>query len=146
MFNIFKILLIISSIIGFSTYTMAKENFFNEAKKNFDQKNLEKSKFLFQKNIVFNPKDAQSYLYLAKIYNAEENPKEELKNLNTTLILEPDNEEAIFMMIKLQLEKSNYSKVKDLTSDLKIVRTKFCKEIKNINQSLKNIEPKNDTQ
>ena len=80
MFNIFKILLIISSIIGFSTYTMAKENFFNEAKKNFDQKNLEKSKFLFQKNIVFNPKDAQSYLYLAKIYNAEENPKEELKS------------------------------------------------------------------
>ena len=40
---------------------------------------LEESKFLFQRNIVFNPKHAKSYLYLAKIYNSEENEKEEIK-------------------------------------------------------------------
>ena len=59
----------------------AKENFFEEAKTNYDNKKIEVSKFLFQRNIVFNPKDAKSYLYLAKIYNYEENENEEIKNL-----------------------------------------------------------------
>ena len=43
----------------------AKESFFDEAKNKYDKKKLEDSKFLFQRNIVFNPKDAKSYLYLA---------------------------------------------------------------------------------
>ena len=53
----------------FSIESIAKENFYAEAKNKFDKKKLEDSKFLFQRNIVFNPKDAKSYLYLAKIYN-----------------------------------------------------------------------------
>ena len=63
---------------------------------------------MFQRNIVFNPKDAKSYLYLAKIYNSEENEREEEKNLNTTLLLEPNNEEAMFMLINIRLKRSNY--------------------------------------
>ena len=39
----------------------ANNNFFDEAKKKYDEKNLKDSKFLFQKNIVFNPKHAKSY-------------------------------------------------------------------------------------
>ena len=47
---------------------LAKENFFQEAKDLFDKGKIEESKFLFQRNIVFNPKDSKSYLYLAKIF------------------------------------------------------------------------------
>ena len=72
----------------------AKDNFFDEAKNMYDKKKLEDSKFLFQRNIVFNPKDAKSYLYLAKIYKSEENERKEIKYLKTTLLLEPDNEDA----------------------------------------------------
>ncbi len=37
----------------------AKENFFEKAKNKYDEKKLEDSKFLLQRNIVFNPKDAK---------------------------------------------------------------------------------------
>ena len=59
----------------FNITVSAKDNFFDEAKSMYDKKKLEDSKFLFQRNIVFNPKDAKSYLYLAKIYKSEENEK-----------------------------------------------------------------------
>ena len=77
------------------TNTFASENFFDNAKNLYEKKEYEKSKFLFQRNLVFNPKDSKSYLYLAKIYEIEENEKETEKNLNSTLLLEPDNEEAM---------------------------------------------------
>ena len=93
-------------ITNLNNVSTAKENFFSEAKNMYDKKKLEKSKFLFQRNIVFNPKDAQSYLYLAKIYNFEENEREEIKYLKTTLLLEPDNEEALYMLIVIELKKS----------------------------------------
>ena len=94
-----KYLLIIFVIT--SSESFAKENFFNEAKNLFDNEKYEESKFLFQRNIVFNPKDAKSYLYLAKIYETEENEIEKEKNVNTTLLLEPDNEDAMYMLIDL---------------------------------------------
>ncbi len=100
---------------------------------------------MFQKNIVFNPKDAKSYLYLAKIFNLEENEKEEEKNLNTTLLLDPANEEAMYMLINIKLKKSNYSEVQDLKEKFVIICVKLCEKTKEIDNTLKNIEPKNDT-
>ena len=79
--SIFCILLF---YLFFNVEGKAKENFFEKAKSKYDEKEMEDSKFLFQRNIVFNPKDAKSYLYLAKIYNFEKNEREELKNLKTT--------------------------------------------------------------
>ena len=73
-----------------------KNNFFDEAKMLFEEEKYEESKFLFQRNIVYNPKNAESYLYLAKIFNLEENKREEKKYINTTLLLDPKNEEAMF--------------------------------------------------
>ena len=123
----------------------AKENFFNEAKNKYDEKKLEDSKFLFQRNIVFNPKDAKSYLYLAKIYNSEENEREEIKYLKTTLLLEPDNEEALYMLIDIELKKSNFSEVKKLTKNFEIVCSTLCDKTKNINERLKNIDTKDES-
>ena len=123
----------------------AKENFFDEAKNKYDKKKLEDSKFLFQRNIVFNPKDAKSYLYLAKIYNFEENEREEMKYLKTTLLLEPDNEEALYMLIDIELKKSNFSEVKKLTKNFEIICSTLCNKTKNINERLKNIETKDES-
>ena len=131
-------------ITNLNNVLTAKENFFSEAKNMYDKKKLEESKFLFQRNIVFNPKDAQSYLYLAKIYNFEENESEEIKYLKTTLLLEPDNEEALYMLIDIELKKSNFSKVRDLTKNFKIICSTLCDKIQNINERLKNIEAKNE--
>ena len=140
---IFKLIILISFFI--SLEVNSKENFFDEAKKNFDLNKIEESKFLFQRNIVYNPKDAKSYLYLAKIYNIEENEKEEEKNLNTTLLLESKNEEAMYMLINIHLKRSNYSKVKDLKKDFSLICEKLCKKIVIIDENLKNIEPQNES-
>ncbi len=118
----------------------AKENFFEEAKKNYENNKMEVSKFLFQRNIVFNPKDANSYLYLAKIYNHEENEKEEIKNLNTALLLSPDNEEAMYMLINIKLKKSNFAEVRNLTKKFAIVCSKLCSKTSDIEERLKDIE------
>jgi len=118
----------------------AKENFFEEAKKNYENNKMEISKFLFQRNIVFNPKDANSYLYLAKIYNHEENEKEEIKNLNTALLLSPDNEEAMYMLINIKLKKSNFAEVRNLTKKFVIVCSKLCDKTSDIEERLKDIE------
>ena len=139
----YKLIIIFFILINLSNIGQAKENFFKEAKIKFDNKKMEDSKFLFQRNIVFNPKDANSYLYLAKIYNFEENEEEEEKNLQTTLLLDPDNEEAMYMLIKIELKRSNYSQVKKLRDDFSIICSTLCDKIKSINETLKNIEPKN---
>tara|TARA_B100000427_G_scaffold253965_1_gene217447 strand:- start:216 stop:662 length:447 start_codon:yes stop_codon:yes gene_type:complete len=139
-----KFILMFSFIsIFFITNHAISESFFDEAKQKFDQKKYDDSKFLFQRNIVYNPKNAESYLYLAKIYKSEENEKEELKNLNTTLLLDPKNEEAMHLLINYELKKSNYSKVKELKENFSMICQKLCKEINTIEKSLSDIEPKN---
>ena len=139
-----KFILMFSFIgIFFINNHAISERFFDEAKQKFDQKKYDDSKFLFQRNIVYNPKNAESYLYLAKIYKSEENEKEELKNLNTALLLDPKNEEAMHLLINYELKKSNYSKVKELKENFSMICQKLCKEINAIEKSLSDIEPKN---
>ena len=110
----------------------------------FNDKKYEEALFMFERSIVFNPKDSNSYLYLAKIYNIEEDQKKEVKNLEATLLIEPENEEAILMSMKIALEKSNYLKVKDLSKTFGKVCKRLCDENQNILESLDNLEPKNN--
>ena len=67
-----KFILIILIGLNYCITASAADNLFEQAKKKFEKKDYEKSKFLFQRNIVFNPKNAESYLYLAKIFKTEE--------------------------------------------------------------------------
>ena len=143
--KIFKVILfslIASNLYGFSN---AVENFFNQGLELFKEKKYEDARFMFERSIVFNPKDSNSYLYLAKIYNHQENKKKEEKNLDATLLIEPNNEEAILMLMEIGLEKSNYSKVKDLSKTFIQVCKKLCNENKKILETLENIEPKNES-
>ena len=134
-------ILIVFILLTFKALT--KEDFFHEAKVLFDQGKIEESKFLFQRNIVFNPKDSKSYLYLAKIFESEENEIEEEKNINTTLLLEPDNEEAMYMLIDIKLEKSDIKKVEELREKFKIICNSLCPKIDYIDERLSNIDVKN---
>tara|TARA_B110000003_G_scaffold206038_1_gene204910 strand:+ start:78 stop:515 length:438 start_codon:yes stop_codon:yes gene_type:complete len=143
--KIFKKISIFCLLIFFLTQANSKENFFDEALKMYQSKKYEDARFMFERNIVFNPKDAKSYLYLAKIYNHEENQKKEENNLETALLIEPDNEEALLMLMKIALKKSNYSKVKNLSQTFVQVCIILCDENDEIQDSLKNIEPKNES-
>jgi len=123
----------------------SKENFFEEAKKLFNDKKYKESKFLFQRNIIFNPKNAYSYLYLAKIFKIEENISEEEKNLDTTLLLDPKNEEAVYLLMDIEIERSNFTKVKKLKKDFESICSNLCPKISSINEKLKNFDTKNES-
>tara|TARA_B100000676_G_scaffold289505_1_gene322108 strand:+ start:2299 stop:2736 length:438 start_codon:yes stop_codon:yes gene_type:complete len=143
--KILKLISLVVLIVSFQLNSFSKENFFEEAIKLFEKEKFEDARFLFERNIVFNPKDANSYLYLAKIYNLEENQRKEEYNLETTLLIDPENEEAILMLMKIALEKSNYDKVKELSDTFVQVCKKLCNENNEILESLKNLEPSNES-
>ena len=104
----------------------AKNSFFIDGKKLFENKKYKDSKFYFEKDIVFNPKSESSYLYLAKIFKKEENDSLEEGNLNTVLLLNPRNEEAIYLLTLLNIKNSNFSKAKVLIDTFNSVCKKMC--------------------
>ena len=138
-----KYLIYILTLFSFCINAEANNNnFFNEAKDLFEKEKYEDSKFLFHRNIVYNPKDSESYLYLAKIFKIEEDKRQEEKNINTTLLLDPKNEEAMFLLIDMELERSNFSKANELSKDFKKICVEMCEKIAAIESRLKDFERK----
>ena len=143
MIKLLKIFISIICIINFTNISFSKESFYAEGVNLFKNKKYDDAKFLFERSIVLDPKNSESYLYLAKIYKEEKNQKKEEKNLKTTLLIDPTNEEAILMLMKISIEKTNYSKVKELSERCKKVGKNLCKENEQILIDLENLEPKN---
>jgi len=145
MIKIIKLVSVFFVSVIIISSALAENSFFREGKIKYDEKKYEESKFLFQRSIVFNPKDQDSYLYLAKIYKFEDNKREEQKNINTVLLLDPQNEEANYLLMEIELKKSNYSKVKELVENFTKICKKLCDKKPLILESLKNLEPKNES-
>ncbi len=143
--KLFKLITVIITFFMITTSSYAENDFYNQAIKKFNKKDYDEAKFLFERSIVFNPKDANSYLYLAKIFKEKENKSEEEKNLNTTLLLDPSNEDATLRLMDIAIEKSNYSEVKELSEKFVKICKDLCKENDRILESLKDLEPKNDS-
>jgi len=143
--KILKLVTIFFISLNLVSSALAENAFFEKGKIKYNEKKYEESKFLFQRSIVFNPKDQNSYLYLAKIYKFEDNNREEEKNINTVLLLDPKNEEANYVLMEIELKKSNYSKVNDLIENFSNICDKLCDKKNLILKSLKNLEPKNES-
>ena len=143
--KIYKFTLFLYFVINIFNISFSGENFFTKGIKLYNDEKYDDARFMFERSIVLNPKDSGAYLYLAKIYNIEENQKKEEKNLEATLLIEPSNEEAILMSMRVALKKSNYSKVKKLSKTFNKVCNKLCEENKSILETLANIEPTNES-
>ena len=139
-----KFIILFYILINFLNISAGNENYFNKGLELYKDKKYDDARFMFERSIVFNPKDSSSYLYLAKIYNVEEDQRKEEQNLEAALLIEPDNEEAILMSMQIALKRSNYSKVKDLSKTFTKVCKKLCDKNKDILEPLANIEPKNN--
>tara|TARA_B100000427_G_scaffold171561_1_gene142619 strand:- start:1179 stop:1607 length:429 start_codon:yes stop_codon:yes gene_type:complete len=135
----FKTLLI---TLFLCTSIFAKNSFFQEAEKLFKEKKYSQSKFKFEKDIVFNPKNEMSYLYLAKIFNQQKDDFMEEQNLNTVILLNPKNEEALYLLALLNIKKSDYDKSEKLIKDFKQVCSTFCNKESELIKKLENLEPK----
>jgi len=132
---LFFYLIIINSVLS------KQVNFFDEGLKLFEKSKFEKSKMLFEKDIVFNPKNEKSYLYLAKIFHSDENDQEEEINLNNVLIINPQNDEAIYMLTILKIKQSDYDEAKKLISTFNIVCRNFCSKKDEIEKKFEKLKP-----
>ena len=119
-----KLLKVILLFFLLSGELFANSNYFDEGLSLYKKDKLDKAKFKFEQDLVFNPKSENSYLYLSKIFNLQDKKKLEEKNLNTVILLNPKNEEAVYNLAKLKLEESDFKKSKNLIESL----LKFCKE------------------
>ena len=96
---------------------------------------------MFERNLVFDPKNEESYLYLAKIFNKNNNDEEEEINLNNVLLLNPQNDEAIYMLTILKIKQSDYDQAKHLIDKFILVCKSFCSKEDEMQQKLKKLIP-----
>ena len=119
-----KLLKIIFFIILIPSNLSANTDYFSQGLIFYEKNDLEKAKFKFEQDLVFNPKSEKSYLYLSRIFNIQKKKELEEKNLNTVILLNPKNEEAVFNLAKLKLDQSDYKGSKKLLEQL----ISFCKD------------------
>ena len=124
----YKLIYIFLKILFFFFFTLNlsadNKNYFNEGKNLFENNKYDEAKFKFEKDLVFNPKNENSYLYLAKIFHYKKNNSLEEKNLNTVILLNPTNEEATYNLAQLKLKESDFDGSKKLIEKLLV----FCKD------------------
>ena len=129
----YSFLLII--IFVFSSAKAELSNY-DKGKNLFEEKKYDLAKFKFEQDIVFNPKNENSYLYLSKIYNFKKNDDQEEKNLNTVILLNPKNEEAVMNLTLLKIRKSNYDETKKLIKKFQIICKKLCQQTSDLQNKL----------
>ena len=125
-----------------SNYLLAKNKFFEEGLNLYKVKKYNEAKFKFEQDIVFNPKSEMSYLYLSRIFNNFKEKALEEQNLQTVILLNPNNEEAIYYLAKLKLDNSDYKKSKELNNKLMSVCKKLCEKGKKLKIEIENLSKK----
>ena len=131
----------IITLLLFNT-SYAKSEYFQEGVNLYNNKKFEDAKFKFEQDIIFNPKSELSYLYLSKIFNKQEKIDLEEQNLNTVMLLNPKNEEAIYNLAKLKLATSDYKKSRELNERLNSICDKFCSLNKKLKIEIENLSKK----
>ena len=120
-----------------------QSNYFEEGIKFYQKRKFDESKILFERDIVFNPKNEKSYLYLAKIFNEMSNDEEQEINLFNVLLLNPQNDEAIYMLTLLKIKQSDYNEAKELIDRFILVCKSFCSKKNEIQEKLRKLSPEN---
>ena len=120
----------------------AKSIYFQDGIVLFNKNKFEEARFKFEQDIVYNPKNELSYLYLSKIFNKKENIFLEEQNLNTVILLNPKNEEAVYSLAKLKLASSDYKKSKELNKKLKSLCIKLCDQNDKLKIEIENLSKK----
>ena len=121
-----------------------QSNYFEEGIKLYQNKKFDESKILFERDLVFNPKSEKSYLYLAKIFNKNDNEEETESNLNNVLLLNPQNDEAVYMLTLLKIKQYDYKHAQKLVDQFNLICKSFCSKKEEINKKFKKLSPDNE--
>jgi len=126
------------SFVFFLTINANKADFYKLGIIEFDKNNLKAAKLFFEKDIVRNPKNIKSYLFLAKIYKIKKQEDEFEKNLNTVLLLDPINEEALYIFIKKKVKDGDFLIAKNKLDIFKFHCKNLCDKNSELNKIIKN--------
>ena len=137
-----KLIRIALLFIFFSNIVFANTEFFEEGKSLYKNKKFDEAKLKFEQDIVLNPKSEMSYLYLSKIFNNFKKKDLEEQNLNTVILLNPKNEEALYNLARLKLNNSDYKKSKELNDRLANLCNKFCDQSLKLKTEIENLSKK----
>jgi tetratricopeptide (TPR) repeat protein len=140
-FLLAKILVIYLFLI--SDVDAKQQDYLNKGINLFNKKEFDKSKFFFEKDLVFDPKSEKSYLYLAKIFNKMNDEEQQEINLNSVLLLNPENDEAIYMLALLKIKQSDYDQAAELIDKFFLVCKSFCSKENEIREKFKILIPEN---
>ena len=137
-----KILKLTSIFFIIPTLLFSKTQYFQEGINLYENKKFVEAKFKFEQDIVFNPKSELSYLYLSKIFKNLNKKNLEEQNLDTVILLNPKNEEAVYNLAKLKLNSSDYKKSKELNEKLISFCDKFCSKSQKLKIEIENLSKK----
>jgi len=137
-----KIFIFFSILLFTPNIVIAKSKYYQDGVILFNQKKFDEARFKFEQDIVYNPKNELSYLYISKIFNKNDNISLEEKNLNTVILLNPKNEEAVYSLAKLKLSSSDYNKSKELNKKLKAICINFCNQSDELKIEIENLSKK----
>ena len=136
--KIFVIYLFLNSVgIG------KESDYFAKGMEHFKKKEFNKSKIFFERDLAFNPKSEKSYLYLAKIFREKNKNVQQEINLKNVLLLNPKNDEAIYMLTLIKIEQSNYNQAKELIATFVLVCESFCSKKNEIQEKMEKLTPEN---
>ncbi len=139
---IFRYLKLLMVFFFLSSSLEAKTQFFKEGLNFYKNNKFDEAKFKFEQDLVLNPKNELSYLYLSKIFKNLKKKELEEQNLNTVILLNPRNEDAIYSLARLKLDSSDYKKSKELNDKLMSLCDKFCDQSQKLKIEIENLSKK----
>ena len=80
-------------------------------------------------------------MYLAKIFKKNDNEDEEEINLKNVLLLNPKNDEALYMLILIKIKQSDYDGVEKLIKQFTLVCNNFCSKENEIKNKFNKLTP-----
>ena len=120
-----KILILIFFInLGFSA-NAANIDYYNQGIKFFNLNDYKEAKYYFEKDIVFNIKNEKSYLYLSKIALFDKDKMQQKNYLDTVLVINPKNEEALYLKILFNIDEGDFKKAQESN----LIFGKICKDL-----------------
>ena len=124
---------IIINILIFNSHVFASsQKYFDEALSFYNEGKMDEATFLFEKSVVFNPKNTESYVYLGYLNKELENLEKANHYFIIALTLQPDNLELNYLVGEYFYNNKDNDSYNEYVSNLEILCPDGCEYLDQI--------------
>ena len=124
---------IIINILIFNSHVFASsQKYFDEALSFYNEGKMDEATFLFEKSVVFNPKNTESYVYLGYLNKELENLDKANHYFIIALTLQPDNLELNYLVGEYFYNNKDNDSYNEYVSNLEILCPDGCEYLDQI--------------